>query len=190
MKFELRHLKIFALVAIAVYGVFLAEQSFAQDCQINLSNPNMDFGQVNRPASNDSQSPNALQTLGRRAVSLNASCPIAAKLVIQVRGAAKGEQFRFAGQGQVGVTLSDALLDGRRVDLAQVSTLGGVPGTPGASIEAMPGDRVIPVSGGMALEGSVLSMQVDIHPMVPTAELRTRDAKTLEANLSFQVSSY
>lgn len=54
----------------------------------------------------------------------------------------------------------------------------------------MPGDMIIPVSGGVPVTGSVLSLQVEIHPVVPVAELRTREAKTLAANLSFQVRSY
>jgi hypothetical protein len=191
MKFEMRHLKAIALMACAIYAVFLAEQTFAaQECHITLSQSNVDFGQVRRPGSNDPASAQPLFPLGNRVVSLNASCPTPAKLLIQLQGAGQGEQFRFAQRGQLSVTLSNASLDGRSVDLAKVQSIGAPPSTSGASIEAMPGERVIPVSGGLPVEGSQLSMQVEFKPQVPIAELRTRDAKTLESNLTFQINSY
>lgn len=191
MKFEMRHLKAIALMACVICAVFLAEQSVAaQECQITLSESNVDFGRVTQPGSNNPTSANAMHPLGNRIVSLNANCPQPAKLLIQLRGAGQGEQFRFAQGGQMGVTLSNALLDGRSVELAKVQLTGSAPSTSGSSIEAMPGDRVIPVSGGLPVVGSQLSMQIEFKPQVPMAELRTRDAKTLEANLSFQISSY
>ncbi|MDI3270811.1 hypothetical protein [Pseudomonas sp. AL03] len=191
MKFEIRHLKSVAVVTCLIYGLFLAEQTFAaQECHITLSDSSVDFGRVMQPGSNDPASANAMHALGNRIVSLNASCPQAAKLLIQLRGAGQGEQFRFAQQGQVSVILSNASLDGRSVNLAKVQSIGAPPSTSGSSIEAMPGDRVIPVSGGLPVEGSTLSMQIEFKPQVPMTELRTRDAKTLEANLTFQISSY
>lgn len=191
MKFEIRHLKSIAVVTCAIYALFLTEQTFAaQECQITLSESSVDFGRVTQPGSNDPSSANAIHTLGNRVISLNASCPQPGKLLIQLRGAKQSEQFRFARQGQVGVTLSNASLDGRSVNLAKVQSIGSPPGTSGSSIEAMPGDRVIPVSGSLPVEGSTLSMQIELKPQVPMTELRTRDAKTLEANLSFQISSY
>ncbi len=191
MKFEIRPLKSFAMATCAISALFLMDQTFAaQECQITLSESNLDFGRVTQPGSNDPSSSNAMHSLGNRAVSLTAICPQPAKLLIHLRGSAQGEQFRFAQHGQLGVTLSNASLDGRPVDLAKVQSIGSPPEISRSSIEAMPGDRVIPVSGGWPVEGSMLSMQVDFKPQVPMAELRTRDAKTLESNLAFQISSY
>lgn len=191
MNFAKRHVKKISLLACLIYGVLMSGQIFAaQECHITLSESNMDFGRVTQPGSNDPRSANNMHALGNRVISVNASCPQAAKLVLQVQGAALGEQFRFARQGQVGVYLSNALLDGRSVDLAKSQSIGAAPGASAASIMATPGDRVIPVSGGLPATGSVLSLQVEIRPLVAMAELRTRDAKTLEANLSFRISSY
>lgn len=75
------------------------------------------------------------------------------------------------------------------MDLAQVQSKGEGASASGSSIVAVPGDRVIPVSGGLPVQGTVLSMQVQISPQVPISEMRTRDAKNLEAQLSFQISS-
>ncbi|MGE1154550.1 hypothetical protein [Pseudomonas kitaguniensis] len=191
MKFKTPNFQVIGLTACVLYSLFLAEQTFAaQECNITLSESNVDFGQVMRPGSNDPASGQPMFPLGNRVVSLNASCPTPAKLMVRLQGAGQGEQFRFAQRGQMGVTLSNASLDGRSVELAKVQSTGSAPGTSGSSIEATPGDRVIPISGGLPVVGSQLSMQVEFKPLVPMTELRTRDAKTLESNLSFQISSH
>ncbi|MGV8889719.1 MAG: hypothetical protein ACOH2P_17110 [Pseudomonas sp.] len=190
MNFALRHLKKMTLAGCIIVGISVAGQALAQDCQINLSESNMDFGRVIPPGSNDTLNAGNIHALGNRIISLNASCPKASKLMLVLRGETHGEQFKFAQTGQVRVRLSNALLDGRSVDLAQTKSVGAAPSAYGQSIEAVPGDMVIPVSGGQPAVGLVLSVQIEIRPLVPVSELRTRDAKTLEANLSFQVRSY
>jgi hypothetical protein len=107
-----------------------------------------------------------------------------------VLGEHQAEQFKFAQRGNISVSLSNAQLDGRRVDLAQIKTSGAVPGVSSPSLVATPGDLIIPTSGGVTAEGSVLSVQIEVRPMIPVAEFKTRDTKTLEANLSFEVRAY
>jgi hypothetical protein len=180
-------LRTLTLAALLVSGGLLSEQALANDCRINLSESQMDFGQIIPPSSNQAPGPGSLHALGNRVVSLNASCPKASKLMLVLRGEQLGADFKFARQGKTSVVLSNALLDGRSVDLAQIKSPGAVPASYSSSITATPGDMVVPVSGGLQATGSVLSLQVEIRPLVPVSELRTRDAKTLEANLSFEV---
>jgi hypothetical protein len=176
---------------VLLIGVALSSgQVLADDCRINLSESQMDFGQVIPPNSNVALNAGNLHSLGNRFISLNASCPQPSKLLLVLRGEQLGADFKFAKQGQTRVILSNALLDGRSVDLAQIKSPGVAPGAYSSSIIAAPGDMIIPVSGGLPATGSVLSLQVEVQPVVPVAELRTRDAKTLEANLSFQVKTY
>ncbi len=186
MKTSMFSLKALSLGALLIGIASVSGQALADDCKINLSQSQMDFGQVIPPNSNVALNAGNQHNLGNRVVSLNASCPQPSKLLLVLRGEQLGADFKFAKQGQTRVTLSNALLDGRSVDLAQVKT----PGTYSSSITVAPGDMIIPVSGGLPATGSVLSLQVEIQPVVPVAELRTRDAKTLEANLSFQVRTY
>lgn len=169
-----------------VCGLLAAQQSFAQECQVNLSESVMDLGQLSHPGSNNAPSPGNLYALGERTLSLNASCPGASKLMLLLQGDTLGNKFRFAQRGQVSVTLSNALLDGRNVDLAQVNGNAAAEAF-AASIVAMPGDRVIPISGGLPAEGSNLSLQIEIRPLVPVAELSSSEAKTLESNVSFEI---
>lgn len=190
MKTFMLSLRTLSLGALLVGAVFASEQALADDCKINLSQSQMDFGQVIPPSSNVALNAGNLHDLGNRTISLNTNCSQPSKLLLVLRGEQLGADFKFAKQGQTRVTLSNALLDGHSVDLAQVKSPGAAPGAYSSSINVVPGDMIIPVSGGLPATGSVLSLQVDIQPLVPVAELRTRDAKTLEANLSFQVRTY
>lgn len=186
MNISMCYLKKVPLALGLVYGLLLAQQSLAQECQINLSESVMDLGRLEHPGSRDAPSPGNLYALGNRTISLNASCSGATKLMLLLQGDTLGDKFRFAQRGQVRVTLSNALLDGRNVDLAQVKDT-AVPEVFGPSVVAVPGDRIIPIRGGMPAEGSTLSLQVEIQPLVPVAELSSSEAKTLEGNVSFEI---
>ncbi|UVL63614.1 hypothetical protein LOY54_10245 [Pseudomonas sp. B21-032] len=183
-------LRALSLGALLMGAGLASEQVLAADCRINLSESQMDFGQVIPPSSNVALNTGNLHDLGNRSISLNASCPQPSKLLLVLRGEQLGADFKFARQGRTRVVLSNALLDGRSVDLAQVKSPGVAPGAYSSAINVVPGDMIIPVSGGLPTTGSALSLQVDIQPVVPVAELRTREAKTLEANLSFQIRTY
>ena len=186
MNISTCNLKKIPLALGLVYGLLAAQQSFAEECQVNLSESVVDLGQLSHPGSRDAPSPGNLYALDERTLSLNATCPGATKLMLLLQGDTLGDKFRFARRGQVSVTLSNALLDGRNVDLARVKDT-AVPDVFGPSIVAVPGDRVIPVSAGLPAQGSNLSVQIEIRPLVPVAELSSSEAKTLESNVSFEV---
>ncbi|WP_143169962.1 hypothetical protein [Pseudomonas fluorescens] len=190
MKTSMFSLKALSLSVLLIGVAAMSGQALADECQINLSESQMDFGQVIPPSSNAALNAGNQHNLGSRVISLNASCPQPSKLLLVLRGEQLGADFKFAKQGQTHVALSNALLDGRSVDLALVKSPGAAPTASSPVVNAAPGDMVIPVSGGVPATGSVLSLQVNIQPVVPVAELRTRDAKTLEANLSFQIRTY
>lgn len=190
MNISTRRLKVTILGTLLLLGLMAGEKASAQECKVNLSNSNVDFGRVIQSGANSTLSVGNIHALGNRTISLNAICPQDSKMVLSLRGTQLGEQFKFAKQGSISVNLSNALLDGRRVDLAQVKTPGGVPGVVAASVVAVPGEIVMPMSGGVPAQGAVLSIQIEVRPLVPVAELRTRDATTLEADLSFEVRSY
>ena len=190
MKTSLLSLRAFSLAALLIAIALASEQVWADDCRINLSQSQIDFGRVIPPGSSAALNAGNLHNLGNRVVSLNASCPQLSKLLLELRGEQLGADFKFANQGQTRVTLSNAFLDGHSVDLARVKSPGAASSVYSSTINVAPGDMIIPISGGLSATGSVLSLQVHIQPLVPVAELRAREAKTLEANLSFQVRTY
>ncbi|SDT99441.1 DUF1120 domain-containing protein [Pseudomonas yamanorum] len=173
-----------------IVGLSATGQIWAQECKISLSDPTVDFGQIIPLNSNDALKPGAQQVIGRRVIGLHASCPRPTKLLLTLNGASSNNTFKFSRNGKVHVRLSSALLDGRAVELAQYQLGTVIHGTSDHSIEVQPDDVVIPISAGLPAVGSVLSVQVEIEPSVPSADLRTHDATYLEASLSFHIKSY
>lgn len=190
MSKRMSHLRAGCLAASFMSVFLLSAPALAQECQIDLSEAQIDYGRVIPPGSNNRINAGSVHELGNRLISLTARCPKASKLVLRLQGTTVGSQFKFAEKGLMSITLSNALLDGRSVDLAQVKSAGATAGSYSPSVVVVPGEVIIPVSGGLPALGAVLSVQVEIRPQVPVSELRTRDTKNLEGNLSFQISSY
>lgn len=166
------------------------QRAHAESCEIRLGQADLDFGQIQHPGANPALDAQRLYALGARYVSLNASCPDSAKLMLILRGDSVGDSFRFAAQSRLKVRLSNALLDGRAVDLALIRAVGEVPGPPASTVDVVPGDLIVPVSAGLAAQGKLLSLQIEVSPGVAMDEFNTRDRKTLEGNLSFEIRQH
>ncbi|TBN40714.1 hypothetical protein [Pseudomonas sp. BGI-2] len=110
--------------------------------------------------------------------------------MLLLRGESFGQHFKFANQGQVIVSISDATLDGHSVELARGGSIEASADSYGSSIKVAPGDFILPISGGPPARGSVWSLRVEIHPLIPVSEMRIPDAKTLEAHFTFEVGSH
>lgn len=77
---------------------------------------------------------------------MNAHCVEALKMLVIPRGDSLAAQFRFAERGQIKVTFSNALLDGRAVNLAQIKALGDGPSAAASNIVVTPSDLCGPSS--------------------------------------------
>ena len=113
MKTSMLGLKALSLGVLLMGGAAMSGQALADDCKINLSQSQMDFGQVIAPNANAALNAGNQHNLGNRVISLNASCPQPSKLLLVLHGEQLGANFKFAKQGQTRVALSNALLDGR-----------------------------------------------------------------------------
>jgi hypothetical protein len=190
MNFIKRYRTVFQLGLLLVGAVALiSPQARAESCEMRIGQSELDFGQLRHPGAQISLDERNLYPLGTRHVALNASCPASTKLLLLVRGDSLAERFRFAA-GQLRVRLSNALLDGRAVNLATIRVVGEVPSAPASTIDVAPGDLVVPVSAWLAAEGTLLSMQIEVSPDMSLEEFKTRDRKTLEGHLSFEVRQY
>ncbi|VCU67869.1 hypothetical protein [Pseudomonas synxantha] len=159
---------------LLVLGAFVVggQQARAAACEIRLGQSEVDFGQIQHPGVNPPLDDQRLYLAGKRYVSLNVSCPTSSRLLLMLRGDSLGEHFRFSAQSRLKVRLSDAVLDGRAVDLALVRAVGEVPGQPASAIDVAPGSLIVPVSAGLAAEGASLSLQVEVSPGVAMEEFR------------------
>lgn len=168
--------------------VFLiSAHAVAGECDVRLGESRVDFGHIPRPNSIGTTNLNQLHDVGQRSVSFTASCDSAGELELIVRGDPVGNEFRFSRGGQVSVTVRNAMLDGRSIQLATHKVDGSNAGSYSSSAVVGPGDTLIPMMNGFRAKGSVWSMTMEIRPKIRMADLRTADAKTPEANLAFEV---
>ena len=188
----LNPLRLWATCALLILSAALltARQARAESCDIHLSQAKLDFGKQTSPEHRSAHDGQRQQAIGTRYVTLNVVCAVSTRLMLGLRGEGVAEQFRFAGQGQLQVLLSGALLDGQAVELTVLASPEEVPSTSAAAVQAAPGNLIVPVSGGRVVEGTLWSMQVEVTPSVPLEAFSTRDRKTLEGQVSFNLREF
>lgn len=159
--------------------VLVANGAFAADCDMRLSNTEVNYGALNRGEMIIRG--NAPIDLGSRQLTLTAVCRQAELIGLRFEGeAADPGSYRFAGKGRFTVKLSNASLDGNAVQLAQTGSTGD--GSTGALnvVELRPNERVIAIAQGQRAAGKVFSAQVEIQTFVDEVSTRTRDITALE----------
>lgn len=170
--------------------ILLGQQARAESCEIRLGQTELDFGEIRPVEASLSLDPRHLYMLDTRYVTLHVHCPTSSKLMLVLNGENMNNRIRFGAQGQLQVRLSNALLDGHMVDLAVIRLVGDPPEKPAEKIDVAPGDLIMPVSAGLAAEGSLLSLQIEISPGLVMDEFKTQDHKTLEGHLRFEVREH
>ena len=159
-----------------------ANGAFAADCDLRLSNAEVNYGDLNR-AEMDIGQGLAPIALGSRQLTLTAVCRQATTLRLHFDGeAADLDSYRFAGKGRFTVKLKNATLDGAAVQLAQ--TAGSTGGTAAAStaVQLRPNQTVTAAAQGQRAVGKVFSVQVEIETYIDEAMTRTRDVTLLEGH--------
>lgn len=148
----------------------------ADECQLNLSQAELDFGLMNRATA---LAPAPERWLGERRISLTLNCPHPSDLSLFYRGPGAGpERFRFTERGTYGLRVSDAVLDGQAVELGQIAGPGQAPSTTGAQLPWPPDHGVVPMRGGVVVTGRNLSLQIDVSAWASEAATQVRDAVT------------
>lgn len=163
-----------AVLAMATSG------AFAADCDMRLSNTEVNYGELNR-AEMDIGQPRAPIALGSRQLTLTAVCRQPTTMGLRFDGeAADLDSYRFAGKGRFTVKLKNATLDGNAVQLAQ--TTGAADGTtaPSAAVALRPNQGVTAIAQGQRATGKVFSVQVEIETYIDETMTRTRDVTVLE----------
>lgn len=122
---KLSHPLLLTLGALSLSTMAPHAWADANDCQLNVSQPVLDYGLMNRAIRADSLPE---RTLGERRVSLTLSCSHPTDMTLFYRAmAATAERFRLADQGSYAVRVGHAVLDGQSVDLGLVSATGQTP---------------------------------------------------------------
>jgi len=175
-------------VATWLLAAWFTPAAFAQDrpCDVTLGTNQIDYGRLSRatlPA--DAYGGFSLPT---RTVALHVRCSEPRDMVVFFRGlAAAAEDFRFTGQGRFALHLRDGVLDGARVDLAQVDHQAGVPGEVGRALAWRPGQGLAPWAGGSVARGRDFSALMVIEATVDEGALRVSDAARWSATGSIDI---
>lgn len=149
-----------------------------EECQLNLSEPTVDFGLMSRLAQNDS-APERL--LGERRLNLTFSCPQAGDLSLFYRAlAASAERLQFTEHGSYEIEVSHGVLDGQAVELGLIAAMGQPPVSSASTLTWRTGHGIAPIEHGAVRMGKTLSLQLTLRAWADPEATRVRDATTWE----------
>ena len=150
------------------------------ECQLNLSETRVDFGLMNRAAT---QGPAAERLLGERRLSLSLNCPNPTDMSLFYRGlAGSGERFQFTPRGSYSLRASAALLDGQSVELGLLPGIGQPAVSTGATLGWRPEHGIVPMRAGVPVSGRSLSLQLEVSAWAGEEALRVSDAVTWDTS--------
>ena len=171
---RLHHLSLWLLIGIAgsAHGL--------EECQLNLSEPSVDFGLMSRLSQNDS-APERL--LGERRLNLTFNCPQAGDLSLFYRAlAASTERLQFTEHGSYQIEVSHGTLDGQAVELGLIPGLRQPPVSSGTVLNWRSGHGIAPLENGAVRAGKNLSLQLTLRAWADPAATHVRDATTWEVS--------
>ncbi len=140
-----------------VLGVLISPHALAvEECQLNLSQTQLDFGLMNRAVA---LVPAPERSLGERQLSLTLNCPQPTDMSVFYRGLGAGPgRFRFTERGSYALQVREAVLDGQAVELGLIAGPGQAPSAIGDPLVWQPDHGVVPMRGGVAVTGRNLSL--------------------------------
>ena len=151
-----------------------------EECQLNVSEAQVDFGLMSRLAQHDG-APERL--LGERRLSVNVNCPQAGDLSLFYRAlAATPQRLQFTEHGSYAIEVGNAVLDGRAVELGLLTAAGQPPVMSATVLEWRPGHGIAPIEQGAVLMGNTLSLQLTLRAWAGVAAIQARDATTWEVS--------
>lgn len=168
----------YLLLALTSSGFTPLALALPDDCQLNLSQPDLDYGLMNRAIRPDSAPE---RNLGERQLSLSLSCSKPVDMSLFYRAmAATAERFHFADRGSYQVRIRDAVLDGQSVEIGLIAGVGQPPVVTASNLIWPPEHGVIPVQAGVPMQGRSFSAQLEVNAWVQEQGMQVRDAVTWE----------
>lgn len=149
------------------------------DCVLALSNPDIDFGTLDRA---NLETHAGEVTLGKRTFSLDLQCASPRDLRVFYRGAAiDARSYGLGGAAYYTLWARDALLDGKPVLLGLTGAAGELPVVGEPALAWLPHRGLMPLGAGRVLAGKHLRAQVDLIARAPYSALSVRDDTTWQA---------
>lgn len=165
------------ILYLLLFVVVLANEARANNCQVSLSQPRVDYGLVRQAERGDPQI-----ALGKRTLRLSMACEVPVSMALRFTGVPAGlEGFRFGRQGHFTLSLQSAQVDGKSVELV-MPHLSEEPATG----RLLPGHRLAAHVAGMPVHGRRFTALVNVETFLPAALLAVRDETTFEGQGGFE----
>ncbi|QQX56985.1 hypothetical protein [Pseudomonas chlororaphis] len=164
-----------------------AMASSENDCVIQISQPLINYGQVNRTQLFQGGVPVRDALLGKNTISLSAVCDSKSNMALYFRGeAASSDSYRFARTGAFTLKILSAQLDGKSVRLRPTQA------TASNSNEQKlrPGESVAPYDGMHTLAGERLSVLIEVETRIDAEAARVRTEEVWSGSGQFDVETY
>lgn len=160
-------------------SLLLGLNAWADECQMNLSEPTLDFGLMNRAVAGIAATE---RLLGERRLSLTLNCANTTDMSLFYRALATGaERWRFTDLGSYSLRVSDAVLDGQAVELGLLAGSGQPVVATGTGLHWRPEHGIVPMRAGVPVPGRSLSLQVQASAWASAAAARVNDAVTWDS---------
>ena len=167
------------LVAISLALLWRSPQAAATECNLQLSENELDYGRITRSEIADGALTHVNLPLNKRHVALTAICPQVTEMTLFFRApATDADSFRLADGGSFTVHIERALLDGKPVSLGDIRAIGESPLRVGNGMLLRPDHGAQLFADGHAAKGSQLSLQLVIQPRINAAASKRRDEIT------------
>lgn len=167
--------------ALALLATLAMGTADAAECQIGLSESNVDYGRLDRTELEGSSGPDHDVVLGRRHLMLSVTCPLPASMALRfVAQSAQEGGYKFARTGMFTILMRQAILDGRTVSLATGGTLGDSPQGAAESQPIEPGRSVVAVAEGGPARGRQFIALLEIQTSIPRKAMRVSGETLLE----------
>ncbi|WP_093384626.1 hypothetical protein [Pseudomonas sp. UC 17F4] len=157
------------------------------DCVIQLSQPLIDYGQVNRTQLFPGGVAVRDALLGKSTLSLSAVCDSKTTMALQFRGEPAGsDSYRFARTGAFTLKVLSAQLDGKPVRMRPAQSV-----TANANGQMIrPGESLAPYDGVQALAGERLSMLIEVQTRIDSAAASVRNDEVWAGNGQFELQTF
>lgn len=174
-----------SLIALPLY----AAQSYTDDtCEALLSPEQIDYGRQTRGELLRRSTRQDIVSFEPRTVSLNIQCAQPTPITLRFLGiAADTDSYQFGIDGRMTLTLEQAQLDGRSVNLSTVQGPGSPLGQVDSSAVLRPNQAIVPVVAGQPASGQHLSLTVRVAPIAPEAATRVRELTRWQVSGQFTV---
>ncbi|KRA01267.1 hypothetical protein [Achromobacter sp. Root565] len=156
-----------------------AGSALAEECRLQLSNPEVDYGALYRGELLSGRSGSTLP-LGKRELMLIATCNSPTPFTFRFTGeAATSKSYRFANRGEFTVRMTGATVDGQKMDLALTEGHGAPLQAPANTKFVVPGASVSAWGHGKPATGRVFTAKVEIDTQIDEQMTRVRDVTLL-----------